>query len=119
MKIRYNKSALAMRRLKLVMSKEIIMGIKNNNLNINKYRILLNESVNPLKQYFSLYDIKSIIKANIDYHISNEFYITDIEKEIMDGKIITLNSKALKHYQNDYTALLNLAADIMGGNKDE
>ncbi|MDY5873374.1 MAG: AAA family ATPase [Bacilli bacterium] len=89
------------------------------NLNINKYRILLNESVNPLKQYFSLYDIKSIIKANIDYHISNEFYITDIEKEIMDGKIITLNSKALKHYQNDYTALLNLAADIMGGNKDE
>ena len=34
MKIRYNKSALAMRRLKLVMSKEIIMGIKNNNLNI-------------------------------------------------------------------------------------
>ena len=54
------------------------------NLNINKYRILLNESVNPLKQYFSLYDIKSIIKANIDYHISNEFYITDMEKEIMD-----------------------------------
>ena len=41
------------------------------------------------------------------------------QKEIMDGKIITLNSKALKHYQNDYTALLNLAADIMGGNKDE
>ena len=37
----------------------------------------------------------------------------------MDGKIITLNSKILKHYQNDYTALLNLAADIMGGNKDE
>lgn len=34
MKIRYNKSALAMRRLKLIMSKEIIMGIKNNNLNI-------------------------------------------------------------------------------------
>ena len=34
MKMRYNKSALAMRRLKLVMSKEIIMGIKNNNLNI-------------------------------------------------------------------------------------
>ena len=34
MKIRYNKSALAMRRLKLVMSKKIIMGIKTNNLNI-------------------------------------------------------------------------------------
>lgn len=34
MKIRYNKSALAMRRLKLVMSKKIIMCIKTNNLNI-------------------------------------------------------------------------------------
>lgn len=34
MKMRYNKSALAMRRLKLVMSKKIIMCIKTNNLNI-------------------------------------------------------------------------------------
>ena len=89
------------------------------NLNIHKYRILLNESVNPLKQYFSFYDIKNIIKANIDYHLSNEFYITDMEKNIMDGKIITLNSKALKLYQKDYTALLNLAADIMGGQDND
>ena len=34
MKMRYNKSALAMRRLKLVMSKKIKMCIKTNNLNI-------------------------------------------------------------------------------------
>ena len=42
-----------------------------------------------------------------------------MEKNIMDGKIITLNSKALKHYQKDYTALLNLAADIMGGQDND
>jgi len=89
------------------------------NLNIEKYRILLNESVNPLKQYFSFYDIKNIIKSNIDYHISSEFYIPDIEKMIMDGKIITLDMKELKNYQNDYTAFLNIAADIMGGKKNE
>lgn len=88
-------------------------------LNIDKYRVLLNESANPLKQYFSMYDIKNILKSNIDYHISSEFYITDIEKLLMAGKIITLNPKVIKNFQNDYTAMLNLAADILGGENNE
>ena len=38
-----------------------------NNLNITNYKILLNNSANPFKRYFSLFDIKNIIKNNIDY----------------------------------------------------
>ena len=63
MKIRYNKSALAMRRLKLVMSKAIIMGIKNNNLNItdiaNELEITETElliCLNETYASYSLYD---------------------------------------------------------------
>jgi len=89
------------------------------NLNINKYRVLLNDSANPLKAYFSLYDIKNILKNNVDYHITSDFFIMDIEKYIMDGKIITLDSKLVKTYQNDYMAFLNLAADILGGENNE
>ena len=59
--------------LALIVTTNCPMDLKNvatlvtlfKNLNINKYRILLNESINPLKQYFSMYDIKNIIKANI------------------------------------------------------
>lgn len=112
--------------LALIVTTNCPMDLKNvatlvtlfKNLNINKHRILLNESTNPLKQYFSMYDIKNIIKANIDYHLSTEFYMTDIEKLIMDGKIATLNSKLIKNFQNDYAALLNLAADIVGGSNE-
>ena len=68
-------------------------------IHIHKYRILLNESVNPLKQYFSFYDIKNIIKANIDYHLSNEFYITDMEKVmeygVMSMPAIVVNEKVV------------------------
>ena len=112
--------------LALIVTTNCPMDLKNvatlvtlfKNLNINKYRILLNESINPLKQYFSMYDIKNIIKANIDYHLSTEFYMPDIEKLIMDGKIATLNSRLIKNFQSDYAALLNLAADIVGGSNE-
>lgn len=110
----------------LLVTTNCMMDLKNTaslvtlfkNLNISKYRILLNESINPLKQYFSMYDIKSIIKANIDYHLSTEFYMTDMDSMLMSGKIATLNGKMIKNFQNDYTALLNLAADIIGGENE-
>ena len=40
-------------------------------LEIPNYKILLNQSREPLKNYFSLYDIKNILKDNIDNLDSN------------------------------------------------
>ncbi len=79
-------------------------------LDKTNYKVLLNNSLYRDREYFSLYDIKDIIKNNIDYSISNKFYIRDIDKYIMDGKIITLNKKYIN--TKDYQVLESIIEDI-------
>ena len=81
-------------------------------LNIDKYKILLNNSIKESREYFNMYDIKDIIKANIDYSLSNKFYIKDIDQYIMDGNIVTLNKKITN--TKDYKVLENIIIDILG-----
>lgn len=81
-------------------------------INFNNYKIVLNESVFPFKKYFSLYDIKTIIKSNVDYVLSKDFYIKNIDNFIMDGKIITLDSKAPNIFAKDYTTLMQIVTDL-------
>lgn len=83
-----------------------LMNIKNmaNLITIFKdagkenYKVMLNNSVYPDKKYYSLYDIKNTIKANIDYMIDSSFHIKTIDKYIYDGDILTLNEKMSKVY---------------------
>ena len=84
-----------------------------NNMNINNYHVILNDSANPYKSYFSLYDIKNIIKTNIDYNITSSFYIETIDKYIMNGKIITLEPSVARIFNKDYTTMMTIATDIM------
>lgn len=84
-----------------------------NDLKIDKYKVLLNNSYNPYKDYFSLYDIKNIIKTNIDYSLSSQFFIPNIDTYVMNGKIITLDKKVPKVYGKDYESLLNIATDLL------
>lgn len=79
----------------------------------SNYRIILNESVSPFKKYFSLYDIKNIINSNIDYVLSKDFYIKNIDSFIMNGKIITLDEKAHTLFGKDYTTLMQIATDML------
>ncbi len=76
------------------------------------YKVILNESVLPFKKYFSLYDIKNIIKSNIDYVLTKEFYLKNIDNFIMNGKIITLDSKAPTIFAKDFTTLMQIATDM-------
>lgn len=57
------------------------------------YKIILNESKDKLRNYFTKYDIKNIIKDNIDYTIPGDFYVKNIDKYVLDGEILTLNKK--------------------------
>lgn len=66
--------------------------------NIRNYKILLNESISLYKKYFSLYDIKKMIEANIDYYIDNSFFIKNIDNYIYDGSILTLDKRFTKTY---------------------
>ena len=81
-------------------------------LEINKYKVIINNSVRCNKEYFSLYDIRDVIKANIDYEISNKFYIKDIDKYIIDGNIITMDKKIIN--TKDYKILESIVLDSMG-----
>ena len=85
-------------------------------LDIDKYKVLLNNSIRENREYFDLYDIKDIIKSNIDYELSSKFYIRDIDKFVMDGNIVTLNKKYIN--TKDYMVLEGIINDVIG-DKDE
>lgn len=65
----------------------------------DNYLVILNESTNRLKSYFTKYDIKNIIKNNIDYTIPGSFYLRNIDKYILDGQILTLNKNIISNHR--------------------
>ena len=83
------------------------------------YKVLLNGSINPNKKYYSLYDMKSIIKTNIDYVIESSFYLKSMDNYVADGKILTLENKMSKIYPKVYKAYLSLCNDLMEYNDEK
>lgn len=57
----------------------------------DNYYTILNESVHPGRNNYSLFDIRNIIKSNVDFTISKSMYIRNIDKFILDGKILIFN----------------------------
>ena len=83
------------------------------------YKILLNNSRDPFKKYFTTFDIKSILKENIDYEITSEFYIKNIDAYVMNGSIITLDPKSANVFNKDYTTFIKIAVDMLGKEKGD
>ena len=81
-----------------------------------KVNVLLNESQNNEKTYFSKFDIKSVIKHNIDYILPSSMYIPNITKYIMEGKILVLNNKLAFKNKSDKELLIKIANDMVGDN---
>ena len=80
----------------------------------NNYKIILNNSIYPNKNYFSTYDIKTILGNNIDYVISNSFYYKKMDNLTLNGEIITLKYQSFKDYK-----IFSLIADNLEGGKYE
>lgn len=79
----------------------------------NNYKIILNEASDKQKDYFSMYDIKNIIKDNIDYTIPQSFYIRNIDKYVLEGKILTLDKKIFKNNKKAIQHLEKIAESIL------
>lgn len=79
----------------------------------SNYLICLNNSKDNSKSYLSLFDIKNIIKKNVNYTISKNFYIKNIDKYILDGEILTLNKNINRFHSNDINNLAKLATDLI------
>lgn len=81
------------------------------------YKLVLNNSRDTGKDYISMFDIRNLLKTNIDYTISSNFYIKNIDKYILKGEILTLNKNINKHYSKDIKNLKKLALALI--NEDE
>ena len=88
------------------------------------YLTLLNNSRDTGKDYLTKFDIRNIIKTNIDYTISKNFYIKNIDKYVLKGEILTLNSAIIKFHSGDISNMKKMATDLIsdthkGGKKDD
>ena len=77
------------------------------------YKIILNESADRLRDYFTKYDIKNIIKDNIDYTIPASFYIKTIDKYVLDGQILTLNKNIIATHKNAMKNFKMIASSLL------
>lgn len=91
-------------------SNQIVYIMNNNTMNLKNmktmisifedmhmedYKIVLYEARDK-KNNFKKFDIKAIIKDNIDYIVPMDFYIKEIDKYILDGSFIENSNKYLK-----------------------
>lgn len=79
-------------------------------LDKDNYKIILNDAIDHCKNYFSFYDLRSIIKSNIDYTLSPASYVKNIDTLVLNGKIVTLD-KVYKA-SRDYGVYLKIATNI-------
>lgn len=77
------------------------------------YLILLNNSRDIGKDYLSLYDIRTIIKNNIDYTLSKNYYIKNIDKYTISGEILTLNNRINLFHSKDINNMKKMALDLI------
>lgn len=81
--------------------------------NKDNYKIILNESISKSRNYFNSYNIKNIIKDNIDFIIPSNFYIRNIDKYVLDGEILTLNKYIRKAYKKVINSFEVIAKNLL------
>ena len=77
------------------------------------YKIVLNNSRDTGRDYITLFDIRNMIKGNVDYTISKNFYIKNIDKYVLKGEILTLNKSINRFYSNDINNMNKLALSLI------
>mgnify|MGYP004674221637 FL=1 len=105
----------------LYMMTNDIMDIKNtksymevmNDIEMDHIKIILNNSRDINLNYFSKYDIRSMIGRNIDYSLDRSLYIKNITSFLIEGEIFTLNKRLTFKYKNDLKKLENMARDFI------
>ena len=85
----------------------------------DNYKIVLNNSRDTGRDYISLFDVRNILKNNVDYTISKNFYIKNIDKYVLKGEILTLNKFINKAYSGDIKNMTKLALDLISESLEE
>lgn len=77
------------------------------------YLVVLNESNTKLNDMFNNYDIKNIIKNNIDYVIPRTFYNKNINKFVIKGNIMILDKNIRLLNKNTVKIFNQIATDLL------
>ncbi len=98
-------------------SRSMISVFKDNDK--TNYKVVFNSSKDTGKDYYSLFDVKNIIRHNIDYTIDRTFYIKDIDKYVINGQILTLDKKIRARRSKDVMRLTKIANSLLEDNKSK
>ncbi len=101
-----NNSPLDMKNLKSMLAIHKDMEKEN-------YVVVLNQSNTKLNEVFSNYDIKNIIKNNIDYTIPRTFYNKNINKFVIKGNIMILDKNIRLLNKNTVKIFNQIATDLL------
>lgn len=84
----------------------------------DNYYTILNESVMPSRNYYSFFDMRNIIKTNIDFTISKSMHVKNIDKYILEGKILIQNKKLSFSDKKEWEKLKSLAEKLLSNNEE-
>ena len=85
---------------------------------IKNYKIVLNNSRDPFKNYFTYFEIRKLLQHNIDYTLSTDMFLKDMDKMVMRGAIVSLDRSFADVMTNDYNSFVNMATNLLKrGNK--
>ena len=82
------------------------------------YKVVLNNSRDTGRDYINLFDIRNMIKRNVDYTISKNFYIKNIDKYVLNGEILTLNRNVVRFNSSDIENMNHLALSLIKEDKE-
>ncbi len=88
-------------------------------LKFNNYKIIVNHSRDPYKNYLDTFEIKKILGHNIDYHLSEELFLKDMDKYVMEGTVMSLDKSFSSVMAKDYRTFVVMATDLLGENNHE
>ena len=83
------------------------------------YYTILNESIMPTKNYYSFFDMRNIIKTNIDFTISKNMHIKNIDKYILEGQIVIFNKKVLFSDKREMEKIRSLAEKLLSNKEGD
>ena len=123
----YTLTALDLADIVLFIITDNLLDLKNSSsmlsileeIKEDKVKVVLNDSYHQEKNYFSKYDIKSIIKHNIDYILPSSMYVSNINKSLMEGKVLVLNENLAFKNNSDRELLINLASKMVGDSNEK
>ncbi len=82
-------------------------------MDVDKYRIILNEAKDKLKQVIPKSDVKNIIKDDINYIIPSSFYLSNINNYVLNGNIILANKGIRRKHKKTLAVFESIVEEIL------